>query len=742
MLHCGTSLLLAATAHAVNVGSTWAVITGASSGIGRELARAAAADGFNVLAAARNGDSLKALGTELTEAYGVQVLPMSCDLSTKIGRARLLQASKALAVEVLVANAGIAMIGDATEQAEDRLDALIALNIHASADLCRMFGAAFATAGRGSILVTASITGAAPLPGSAVYGASKAFLTSYTHALRAELAPSGVGVTLLNPGATLTSFAATGGLEAGLAFALPLGLGPILGVVLPADFVAAEGWAALRAGRAEVVPGLMNRAYMSTAYIVPRSIGARFSAAFFDPRANPLSSAPPAAIRPRVAAGSRPFTCSPPPFTPSPPALLRRERTPRRRHAAPAHRRQRGAPALPAALLPCCPAALLPCCPSQAARRSCAPCCPATLLPCCPSQAARRSCAPSRTSSRAWPCCCLAPPRSACSPARGSPPRARSDARSSSSSPSCCSSCYSTCTRRARWCAARRRPSSAPQPHLHARHCAPRGLPTPQAPRSEPPTVSSVDDVRRLRSKRALMRLWLAAEPPAQSAYAGKAFDGELLPLGVVGRMRLSLRHAIATPAAQPPRNRHSAATQPPRNRHATATQLAPVSSFITHRLFGPGAPWLGKLYSPALGSRGLQRGTGANRFAAKPAEFAARSFSATVAPSALDGRPALCNDYCAPCCPAALLPCCPAALLPCCLAALDGRPALCNDSCARRATDARPTRTRRAAATRDWCVARGALPPLATSPVAASPPQGTPRRPTRETPCGAVSSA
>jgi len=285
----GASLLLLLPITVTSADPGWAVITGASSGIGRELARQAAASGFSVVGAARSDGALQSLGKELTEGYGVRFERVSCDLSTTRCHESLRQATEHLNVTLLVANAGFAIVGDLISLPLAQMQSLLDLNLGSTMKLCRLYASDFATRRHGRILITGSLVGMAPLPGALLYGASKSFLRSFAFALRQELAPASVSVTILSPGATSTGFAAAGDVEGSLAFTIPLGRAS--GFVLSAESVAAEGLRAALAGEAEAVPGFLNRAYVRAAtWFMPTALSASFSAVVFDPRRNPLTS--------------------------------------------------------------------------------------------------------------------------------------------------------------------------------------------------------------------------------------------------------------------------------------------------------------------------------------------------------------------------------------------------------------------------------------------------------------------
>ena len=183
------------------------LITGASAGIGAELARVFAAKGHRVALVARRTDRLTSLAAEITAAGGAAPVIIPCDLTQPDSGDRIAEALAASGVEVdfVVNNAGFGLFGRAFQR--DRADQLdiIAVNIRALTDLSLRFSEQLIR-NRGGILNIGSIAGFLPGPGMAVYYASKAYVLSFTEALRAELAPRGVRVTVVCPVAVPSEF--------------------------------------------------------------------------------------------------------------------------------------------------------------------------------------------------------------------------------------------------------------------------------------------------------------------------------------------------------------------------------------------------------------------------------------------------------------------------------------------------------------------------------------------------------
>ena len=239
-----------------------AVITGASAGIGAELARVFARNRHPVVLVARREDRLQALAAELA-AEGVPApVALALDLSQRDVGARLGEAlaARGLEPQYVVNNAGFGLAGQAAERDRDTMLEMIDVNVRALTDLSLAFVASLKRH-RGGILNVASVAGFLPGPGQAVYYATKAYALSFTEALSRELAPHGVRVTALCPGPVLTEFQARAGVAARAV--------PLFGV--PAARVAEQGYRGLMRGKRLVVPGLGNKIVTLLPRVAPRS---------------------------------------------------------------------------------------------------------------------------------------------------------------------------------------------------------------------------------------------------------------------------------------------------------------------------------------------------------------------------------------------------------------------------------------------------------------------------------------
>lgn len=245
-----------------------ALVTGASSGIGRELARGLAARGHAVVLVARREERLRAVAEELAGRHGVRTEAIVCDLADPDGRAAVFErlADLGLRVDVLVNNAGFGVGGPFHESRLDlELDMLHVL-CEAPLELTRRFLPSMVERRSGAVLNVASTAGMQPSPHSAGYGAAKAHMLSFTEALHAEARPHGVTVTALCPGPVFTELFER---DHRPVERLPRALW------LHADRVAQEGLAGLERGRRVVIPGAVIRAGSPLLRLAPRALQLR-----------------------------------------------------------------------------------------------------------------------------------------------------------------------------------------------------------------------------------------------------------------------------------------------------------------------------------------------------------------------------------------------------------------------------------------------------------------------------------
>ena len=239
------------------------LITGASAGIGTELARVFASRGHRVALVDRRGDRLTTLAEEIVTAGGSAPILITCDLEHPNAGDTIDAALAANDVEVefVVNNAGFGLFGHAIELDRAEQLGIIAVNIRALTDLSIRFSDSLIRH-RGGILNLSSLAGFLPGPGMAVYYASKAYVLSFSEALRQELAPHGVRVTTLCPGSVSSEFQARAGIESGFEH-------KILNV--SASNVALAGYRGLMANKRAVLPGLGMKIVPFLLRLFPRS---------------------------------------------------------------------------------------------------------------------------------------------------------------------------------------------------------------------------------------------------------------------------------------------------------------------------------------------------------------------------------------------------------------------------------------------------------------------------------------
>lgn len=242
-----------------------ALITGASSGIGLELARLFAADRSRVVLVARSRDKLEELAAELRREHGSEVVVLADDLADPAAPGRIFDslAGQGIGVDVLVNNAGFGATGPFAEVPVERQMEMIQVNVAALTHLTRLFLPAMIRQNRGGVLNVGSTAGFQPGPFMAVYYATKAYVLSFTEALAEELSGTGVKVSCLAPGATATGFKAAAGMENSRLFRL---------AVMDARTVAEAGYQGFRAGKVLVVPGFRNKFGVFSVRFAPRAL--------------------------------------------------------------------------------------------------------------------------------------------------------------------------------------------------------------------------------------------------------------------------------------------------------------------------------------------------------------------------------------------------------------------------------------------------------------------------------------
>src|ERR1044071_1060166 len=244
----------------------WALVTGASSGIGTALARELAQHGHNLVLTARRVAPMEALAAQL-RALGAVATVIPADLS-KPGAAVTLAhdiAERGLDIDILVNNAGFGALGRFDRMDPGRIGDMLQVNIVALTELTRLLLPGMIARRHGRIMLVASVAGFQPGPRMAAYFASKAYVLSLGEALAYELRGTGVSVTVLCPGATATEFS-------NVAHADNTFMARRLRRMMPADAVARLGYRGLAAGRRVVITGAMNRMLAMAGRYAPRRL--------------------------------------------------------------------------------------------------------------------------------------------------------------------------------------------------------------------------------------------------------------------------------------------------------------------------------------------------------------------------------------------------------------------------------------------------------------------------------------
>jgi len=247
--------------------SNTALVTGASSGIGAAIAKELASRGYSLVLVARREERLRSLATDISSEHDVEAEILTADLSDEAERDRLQNelGGRGRAVEVLVNNAGFGHQADFARSPRDRMVEMVRVNIEAVVDLTGRFVGQMADRGRGSVINIASTAAFQPLPGSAVYAASKSFVLSFSEAIRTELRGTGVTVTAVCPGPVKTEFtevAGVGGVEERTPGA----------VWMSAEEIAHHAVDGARHDKRVVVPGMLNRAAALAGQHSPRAV--------------------------------------------------------------------------------------------------------------------------------------------------------------------------------------------------------------------------------------------------------------------------------------------------------------------------------------------------------------------------------------------------------------------------------------------------------------------------------------
>jgi hypothetical protein len=246
--------------------SNYALITGASGGIGYELAKLAASDHYNLVLVARSEDKLIELKKMLEEKYNVDVRIIIKDLSLINSAAEVFEQTEKenLRIELLMNNAGYGDYGKFTETNWKKESDMILLNIYTLTHLTKLYSKKMISQGSGRILNVASVAGFLAGPLMAVYYSTKNYVLSFSQAIYSELKGTGVTLTVLCPGPTKTNFEKVADLEESKLFKKFK--------IDSAEFVARKGYKAMLKGKMLIVPGWMNKIMVTAVRFTPRKL--------------------------------------------------------------------------------------------------------------------------------------------------------------------------------------------------------------------------------------------------------------------------------------------------------------------------------------------------------------------------------------------------------------------------------------------------------------------------------------
>ena len=263
-----------ATPPAANWSGKWALITGASAGIGVAFAKELALGGTNLVLTARRKDRLEELARSLAENYRISIEVLAADLADSNAPENIFAFTKEknIAIDLLINNAGFGQYGEFHALEKQRLLDMVQVNCHAVVHLTHLYLPQMIQRKRGDVLILASTASFQAVPYISTYAATKAFDLFFAEGLAEEMKPHGIRVCALCPGSTESEFHAVAGQEAFTARNQE-----------PADKVARTGLQALAAGKSYVISGLGNYLGAHSQRLVPRRVVTRVAGKMFRP---------------------------------------------------------------------------------------------------------------------------------------------------------------------------------------------------------------------------------------------------------------------------------------------------------------------------------------------------------------------------------------------------------------------------------------------------------------------------
>jgi len=250
----------------MNTTGQWALVTGASSGIGWQISKQLAARTYNIIAVSNQETQLEDLKTKLEQSHKIQVLTIHQDLAREAAALEIYDYCQEQNIEphILVNNAGMLLFGEMLDSDYGVMKSILHLHVNTPALLCRLFGVYMKEKGSGYILNVSSISSVMPFPTISVYGPTKTFLRYFTRAIRTELKPYGVHVCCLIPGTTDTPLNDP--------FGANMSLGRKIGIVKGPESVARAGIRAMFRNQPRCIPGLLNKAIVLLVPLMPQFI--------------------------------------------------------------------------------------------------------------------------------------------------------------------------------------------------------------------------------------------------------------------------------------------------------------------------------------------------------------------------------------------------------------------------------------------------------------------------------------
>lgn len=246
--------------------SKWALITGASSGIGYAYAEEMASRGYSLVIVSNEEEAIQERGNALSRKYGIEAKPLYRDLAVP-GAARELYdtcCKENIEIEVLINNAGMFFFEEMVEVREEVVEKMLYLHVITPTMLCRLFAKDMKARRHGYILNMSSMSAWIPYPGIGEYASTKAYLKAFSRALRSELADYGVGVTVLCPGAVATNlYNLSDDLKA---------LAIRLGIMMRPEKLVRKGVDAMFRKKYLLMPGLLNKVFMPVVVLVPHNL--------------------------------------------------------------------------------------------------------------------------------------------------------------------------------------------------------------------------------------------------------------------------------------------------------------------------------------------------------------------------------------------------------------------------------------------------------------------------------------